>query len=301
MRIAILLLLSGTVAAAAAEPQRYVGICEPSGGAFIDATHFAVASDESNVLRIYKRGSPDIVDSPNLTKFLDYDKSDIEGAAVGDGVIYWTASQSENSNHRDGKRKVVFKTAIKAGERSPTLEPVGVVREDLKADIVRLSGATAQTINVEGLAATPSGGLLFGLRNLVDGKAVVVHLENADAVLAAQDNRPQFGETARLDLQGRGVRSLERVGERYLIVAGKPEDQGFVGYALYWWDGTPQHAAEPWSRQPDFAGLDPEVAMPLPGGKIIQIISDDGDRCPKVKLEDPPVSTRGFLSIDVPF
>ncbi|MCA3155429.1 MAG: hypothetical protein ING30_10450 [Burkholderiales bacterium] len=80
--------------APAQEITTYTGICEPSGGAFLDATRFVVASDESNVLRIYRRGAPDIVASVDLTAFLGHEKSDLEGAAIRDGVIYWTASQS---------------------------------------------------------------------------------------------------------------------------------------------------------------------------------------------------------------
>lgn len=311
MRLAILFLLCGTAVASAAEGQDYTGICEPSGGAFVDATHFAVASDEANVLWIYARGTPEIQRRIPLRSFLGHKKSDIEAAALGNGVIYWTASQSNKqakndkkknkAEELDEKRKVVFKTKIQSDGAGPTLEPVGIVREDLKADLVRLSGSKSETIDVEGLAATPNGGLLFGLRNLVDGKAAVLHLTNADAVLADAATRPIFGETARLDLEGRGIRSLERVGNRYLIVAGKPGDAPTVGYALYWWDGTPGHPAKPWDKQPDFSNFDPEVAMPLPDGSAIQIISDDGRRCIKVENEDPPSSKRGFQSRDVPF
>ncbi len=301
MRLAILMLLGSTIAASAAGPQRYLGICEPSGGAFLDPAHFAVASDESNIIRIYRRGVPDMVGTVDLKAFLGHDKSDIEGAARGDGVIYWTASQSNNSSGRDRKRKVLFRTVIAGAGGAVTLRPAGIVREDLKDHLVRLSGSTAAAINVEGLAATPDGGLLFGLRNLVDGKAAVVRLTNADAVLSAAGTAPEFGETARLDLGGRGIRSLERVGDRYLIVAGKPADGDPIGYALYWWDGAPGHPPQAWTRQPDFSGLDPEVAMPLPDGSALQVISDDGDRCARVDNEDGAPPGRGFSSVDIAF
>lgn len=300
MRIVGLILLCGTVTASAADFQRYLGICEPSGGAFIDATRFAVASDESNVIRIYERGSPAIVASVVLKEFTGYDKSDLEGAAVGDGVIYWTASQSKSSGGKDKKRKVIFKTRIVRTDGDTTLEPMGVAREDLKSKLVELSGSTDASINIEGLAATPDGGLLFGFRNLVDRKAAVVKLKEAEFVLAAEGHRAEFGDTATLDLDGRGIRSLERVGNRYLIVAGRPSDEADVGYALYWWHGEPGHGAEPWKKQPDFSGLDPEIAMPLQDGTTLQIVSDDGDRCPNIEEEDPPSDHRGFSSIDVP-
>jgi hypothetical protein len=43
-------------AASEARAMEYKGLCEASAGAFLDAAHFAVASDETNTLRIYERG-----------------------------------------------------------------------------------------------------------------------------------------------------------------------------------------------------------------------------------------------------
>lgn len=299
MRIAAVLFMGGTLAAAAAEAQTYRGICEPSGGAFIGKTLFAVASDESNAIRIYRRGSPDIVNSVDAAPFTGYDKSDIEGAAASHGIVYWTASQSDNRDGKDTKRKVLFKTRIVEQDGSTTLEPTGIVREDLKSSLVALGHTSGKAINIEGLAATPDGGLLFGFRNLVGGEAAVVKLVNPDAVLASARTLPVFGPTAWLDLGGRGIRSLDRIDDRYLIVAGRPDDETPIGYRLYWWSGQPGDRPEPWKEQPDLAGMDPEVALSVPGTSTIQIISDDGDRCPKVKLEDRPSDDRGFQSLDV--
>ncbi|ESW84235.1 DUF3616 domain-containing protein [Mesorhizobium sp. M1148] len=298
--IAIVFFCGAAAAGSTADLQRYSGICEPSGGAFIGPSRFAVASDESNVIRIYERGSPTISASVDLTTFTGYEKSDLEGATARGDTVYWTASQSNSSGGSDKKRKVIFATRIVQGNGGTTLEPTGVLREDLKPQLVKLSGSSDGRINIEGLAAAPDGGLLFGFRNLVDGKAAVVKLKNADLVLAAKDSLAEFGDTAMLDLDGRGIRSLERVGDRYLIVAGKASDAAAVDYALYWWDGEPEHKAVAWETQPNLSGLDPEVAMVLQDGRALQIISDDGDRCAEVEEEDPPSDQRGFSSIDVP-
>jgi hypothetical protein len=297
------IVLCGAAAASAdstTKLQRYSGICEASAGALIDANRFAVASDESNVIRVYERGSPTIAASVNLKTFTGHDKSDLEGATVRGDIVYWSASQSQSSSGKDKKRKVIFATRIVEGEHGTTLEPTGVVREDLKPQLVKLSGSSDDSINVEGLAATPDGGLLLGFRNLVDNRAAIVKLKNADQVLAAKSNQAAFGETAMLDLQGRGIRSLERVGDRYLIVAGKPSDAATVDYALYWWDGEPKHQANAWETQPNLKDLDPEVAMVFPDGTALQIVSDDGNRCPEVEEENPPSDQRGFSSLDVP-
>ena len=51
-------MLLAAFAASGAGAAEYKGICEASAGAFIDGTHFAVASDETNKLQIYERGKP---------------------------------------------------------------------------------------------------------------------------------------------------------------------------------------------------------------------------------------------------
>ena len=301
MRIAGLTYLLQSPFAPVANRLHFHGIGEPSAGAFLDATRFAVASDESNVIRIYEVNSSTILASVDLVAFTGYDKSDLEDAALGNGIVYWTASQSDSSGGKDKKRKVVFATRIVTRDGSLTLEPMGVVREDLKPMLLRLSGALEETINIEGLAVTPDGHLMFGFRNLNQGKAAVVTLKNADHVLAARHHPAEFGDTALLDLGGRGIRSLERVGDRYMIVAGRPGDADTIGYALYWWTGKAADAPVIWAQQPDFTNFDPEVAMLMPGGKGALIISDDGDRNPKVDQENTASDTRGFSGERVSF
>ena len=279
--------------------RQYIGICEPSGGAFIDATRFVVASDESNVLRIYDVTSPAIVASVSLVDILGHDKSDLEDAALGADIIYWTASQSLSSSGKDKKRKVVFATRIVVQDGVKTLAPPVVVREDFRPELLRLSGSTDDKINIEGLAIAPGDGLFFGFRNLVAGKAAVVMLKDASAALGSHAHVGEFSLVALLDLGGRGIRSLERIGTRYLVIAGRPDDGVKVGYALFWWNGVAGHVPEPWSHQPDFNDFDPEVAMLMPGGKAVMILSDDGDRYPKADLEDPTSDQRGFQSMVV--
>ena len=284
---------------AARQRRQFLGICEPSGGAFIDATRFVVASDESNVLRIYDVNSPAIVGSVSLVDILGHDKSDLEDAALCVDTIYWTASQSRNSSGKDKKRKVVFATRIVVQDSVTTLAPPFVVREDFRPELLRHSGSSDDKINIEGLATASGDGLFFGFRNLFAGKAAVVILKDASAALASHAHVGEFSLVAMLDLGGRGIRSLERIGTRYLVIAGRPDDAAKVGYALFWWNGDADHVPEPWRNQPDFTDFDPEVAMLMPGGKAVMILSDDGDRYPKADLEDPTSDRRGFQSMVV--
>ena len=105
----------------------YRGICEASTGAFIDGTHFAVASDETNKLQIYEHGKPQpIGNGIDMETFTSFDKSDLEAAAVIGDRIYWMSSHSFNSQGEDKpKRKVFFATKIVQANGKPTLEESG--------------------------------------------------------------------------------------------------------------------------------------------------------------------------------
>jgi hypothetical protein len=152
-------------------------------------------------------------------------------------------------------------------------------------DAAKLAPEVEGGLNIEGLAATPEGKLLIGFRNPIrDGKALVVPIDNPQELL--QGARAKFGKATGLDLGGRGIRSIERVGDAYLIVAG-PFGEG-SDFAVYRWTGAAGDAPNRLSHI-DLAGLHPEALFAVPGTDQVQIISDDGgfqgceDRAPADK------------------
>jgi Protein of unknown function (DUF3616) len=270
----------------AASPM-YHGLCEASAAAFVDDTHFVVASDETNVLRIYRHGDEGLGIESDFVDFTGDDKSDIEAAArVGDR-IYWISSQSLNKDGEDKKkRKLFFATDIIVTDGAAILKGVGFVSHSaLVVPLVKASGVDRAQLNVEGLAARPAGGLFVGLRDTAsDGSAVVVPFLNpADVVDHEKD--PAFGEPIKLDLEGRGIRSLELVGDEFLVVAGPVSDDG--GFALFRWSGQAEDAA---------AGFRPEALLRVPGTDTIQILSDDGSA--DCSDEISPVEKRAFRSME---
>lgn len=307
-------LLASIAATPAAAFDTHVGMAEASAAAFIGGDRYAVASNESDVLRIYRLGHPDPVARIDLTGLTGHDKSDIEGAAVHGDVVYWMASFSLGHSDQDDvrrelsenrpvkergkKRRVLVSTRIVTGSDGPTLTPIGIAKIDLKARLIAEAGGDLPSFNIEGLAATPEGALLLGTRSLTAGLAKVMRLENPDALIAGgADAVPKFGPTASLDLEGRGIRSLERIADRYLIVSGGPEDASKVGWALWWWSGKPGEPAVKWSKQPDLGDLSPEFAIALPNDRRILLGSDDGDiadRRGKVEDENPENPNRSF-------
>jgi hypothetical protein len=272
----------------------YSGMCDASAAVALDKDIFIVASDEDNILRIYHRGEPAATQSIPLDAFLEVDpnhpEADLEGATrIGD-TIYWISSHGQN---KDGKerpnRHRLFATTVAIEGGKIKITPSGNPYRNLRSDLIaapqlakfKLDAAAARALeskdgfNLEGLAAAPDGRLMVGFRNpLKKGKALIVAIDNPQEVIKGR--QAQIGAAAELDLDHRGIRSIEwdEARNRYLIVAGPYNDDGT--FALYAWSGKPGDAA---AKVPgiDFGKLNPEAMFFEPGDPTrAQILSDDG-------------------------
>lgn len=292
----------------------YEGMCDASAAVALDADHFAVADNERNTLMIYRRGRKAPARAVDLSSFLGTkpDKgSDLEGAASVGSRTYWISSHGRNKDGEEQKRRYrFFATEQRTGQHAPSLSTTGVAYERLLIDLIRapqlaafkLADAAASKpeedggLNIEGLAATPDARLLIGFRNPIrDGKALLVPLENPQELIEGKSAR--FGSGIQLDLDGRGIRSIDRVGSAYLIVAGPPANVGT--FALYRWSGDPAERATVVAGI-DFAGLHPEALFAVPNSDTVQILSDDGDVAQgATRCKDLPRSKQSFRSITI--
>jgi hypothetical protein len=260
----------------------YRGMCDASAAAALGPDLFVVANDERNQLRVYRRGDADAVDEVDLSSFLGTksDKeSDLEGAASIGQRIYWISSHGRNKEGKfQERRHRFFATDMRDGR----LVHVGNFYANLLDDMIaapqlrhfKLAQAAAKmpeepgAFNIEGLAATPQGGLLIGLRN---PSSLVIPLLNPAQVIDGA--AAVLGEAVELELGGLGIRSLELVGDTYLIVAGPPADRG--EFALYQWSGEPAHRPVRIAHN-DFDQVRPEALFAIPGTRRVQLLSDDG-------------------------
>ncbi|MGM9480630.1 DUF3616 domain-containing protein [Roseateles sp. NT4] len=302
--LAALLLIA---AGAAGAQTRYEGLCDASAAVALDARHFVVADDEHNKLSIYRRGEAKAVGQVELDAFLKTDKeADLEASALVGNRIYWIASHARNSAGKVREdRQRFFATDI----RGTTVEPVGQPYMGLLADLLaapalaplKLSDAAGRAaeaaggFNIEGLAAAPDGILLIGLRNPIpQGRALVIPLLNP-AELIAGKGPARFGSAIRLDLGGRGVRSIDRVGTGYLIVAGPPADEG--SFALFRWSGKPNDTLVP--VKADLGTLRPEALFAWPDGQLTLLSDDGGVMVGKKACKDADKSKRSFRALDI--
>jgi hypothetical protein len=295
------------------EVTRYRGPCDASAAVALDADHFVVGNDETDTLTIYRRGNSVAVGSLPLSKFLGGKarvESDIEGAAIIGTRIYWITSHGRSHHGKaEPHRQRLFATDLRPG-RPPSLVPVGRpyarLLRDLEeapslapyrlADAARLAAEAEGGLNIEGLAATPDGRLLIGLRNpLPRQRALIVPLENPEEVI--EGKRARLGAPIELDLDHRGIRSIERVGASYLLVAGPVADSG--SFAFYRWSGKPGDAPAP-MPEIDLKDLRPEALFAIPGTDRVQVLSDDGGiMVDGVECKKLPAVRQSFRSLIV--
>jgi len=295
-----------TAAGAAAAAVRYDGLCDASAAVALDAHHFIVADDEHNQLTVYKRVGAKRTGEVDLDHFLGAKKeADLEGAAQVGQRIYWIASHARNSagKLREDRHRF-FATDIHGKTVEPVGQPYTALLADLLAapslaplqlaDAARRAAEADGGFNIEGLAAAPDGSLLIGLRNPIpQGKAIVIPLLNPAELINGR-GPARFGAVIRLDLGGRGVRSIERVGSGYVIAAGPPADAGT--FALFRWSGKVGDAPTPIKL--DLGTLRPEALFAWPDGQLTLLSDDGGVMVGKKACKDADKGKRSFRALD---
>jgi len=288
-------------------PARYFGMCDASGAVAVSSNLFIVASDEDNILRLYRVDQPGRpVKEFDCNAFLELQgkslEADLEGAARIGNRAYWIGSHGRNINGKERfNRHRFFATDIAMSDGEVSLTPVGRPCKTLLEDLLRdarfarfhLDEASRRTpkapkaLNIEGLAATPEGHLLIGLRNPIPaGKALLIPLLNPNEVIEGTPAR--FGSAIQLDLGRLGIRDIAWHEGTYVIIAGSYHGGGH--FRLFRWAGP---GARPELLRVDHLNeFHPEALVIYPdrGLREFQVLSDDGtvliNGCPCKALKD---------------
>ena len=243
-------------------PGSYRLTCDGSMAVMIDATHFLDGNDEQQEMRLYTRGATGTplatIDISTGIGLATSDEADFEDAArIGDR-IYVIGSHGRNKSGKLERARYRFFAMDLAGAAPAIalsvpgytgmlLDQMLMAENWVTPDAAVLTTLTASSnltratdpalpplaggTNIEGLAwlpdATRPNQLLIGFRSpLQGGKAIVVSLLNADAVIAGVTAR--FGAATLLDLGGLSIRSMtwSPVHEAILLIAGPSDRRG---------------------------------------------------------------------------
>lgn len=292
-------------------PGVYKGTCDGSAAIALDGQYFLDANDEDQQLRVYRRGASataaQAFDVSRAIGLSTSDEADLEGAArVGDRVFITGSHGRDSSGNLDTARYRFFAVDLTGAPPSLGFKVVGSVSHVLSDMLApanwvvpdtaviallqsasQLSKASDPSLapevngtNIEGLGALPTpafpGQLVFGMRNpAVSGKALLITLRNADAVIAGAT--AQFGQAIPLDLGGLGVRALAwSTMHQSLLILGGPKGSGGP-FRLYRWSGDPAAAPALVQTLTPPPSSSPEAVVPYPSSKDVQVVFDQGD------------------------
>ena len=278
-------------------PGSYRLTCDGSLAVMIDATHFLDGNDEQQGMRLYTRGvggTPLATnDNSSAIGLAARDEADLEDAArIGDR-IYAIGSHGRNKNGKlERSRYRFFAMDISGttpgialsvpGYTAALLDQMLLAQYWNTPDTAVIATLTAASnlgkatdpslaplvagTNIEGLAWLPAAArpnqLLMGFRNpLQAGKAIVVSLLNADAVVAG------------------GIRGMAwSPAHDAVLLIGGPQTDAAGPFRLFKWSGA---AADPPIAVGDITTVptasSPEAIVTYPDSRDVQILFDQGD------------------------
>jgi hypothetical protein len=193
---------------------------------------------------------------------------DLEAVVFHDNALYAIGSHSLNSEGflRRNRHVIVrlgvndagqslervprvYADLMKALLREPARRVFGFTSSAAAPHIGAPADAVAYALNIEGLAVNPgTSGLLLALRAPLgapirngDSKtAMIMAINNPDAIFDEKDSVPQLSDYAHLDLNGRGISELawDARSKTFLLAAAPANESDPNDYSSLWqWDG----------------------------------------------------------------
>lgn len=309
---------AGVVVCGAPMPSAvYTGCCDASAAAEVNGMVFAVASDEGNALRLYRKGAGGsplaVLGGPAGAGGHGREEADLEAAARLGDLIFWIGSHSRNA---DGKvrpaRHVLFATRVRGEGLDARLETAGRPFRGLLAALVadpRLAayglgraaeraGEAEGGLNIEALAEGKDGSLLVGFRNPVpEGRALLVPILNPTELIEGRS--PRLGMAMTVALGGLGLRDACRSGDRLFLLAGPAEGGG--RHRLFVWREGVAAASEIAGAVPKGFPAESLLVSGEGNSGFLDLFSDDGgEKIRGVRCEDlPDPAGRSFRMVRV--
>lgn len=298
----------------------HTGYSDGSAAVALDDNYMVVPDDEKNMLNVYDRNHSGLpVKSFDYGAIAGLNLTDIDGGApreidVEAGVrslinvnrIYWMGSHSNKSTPSFSlrpNRNRIFALNVTGTGAATAFSFVGQyegLRTALNAwsaahslglDAGMAAGADPKLINglnIEGMAFGPDNTTLYvAFRAPLQPvssriNALIAPVQNFETWFGnGTTTAPVLGAPILLNLNGRGIREITRLGNNsYIIIAGDYDDAGALSSLVYRWNGNPSDAPVELTGF-NIGGLNPEGVLPLnsAGSMLLdqlQMISDNG-------------------------
>ena len=321
LRSCWLLVLLPALAAAAAEPARgTLAVPHVSGAAVLRDGRVALVGDGTNAVYLLEGGAARLAgkltaganEALAATLHGKVALNDLEDAAAGGpDELFVIGSHARDrfgeapeARYRLARLRFSATGKLLEAVQSPALLQAIQTEVPFLADAIRRTPARTG-LNVEGLAFTPGGHLLIGLRapTITESTprphggqedAVVLRIKNPDALFENPAQPPILGETLKLDLHGGGIRGMAydaRLKGVWILsgLSAEPGHPVTAPWRLWFWnEKTPPRPVE-------LLGVDlgqPEAVCPVEvSGKPHLLLIEDGAPASRFTVVSAPAIT----------
>ena len=226
--------------------QTHRGMSDASAAIPLKDGRFLVASDEENIFQVFNSTASGLFEQEiDFSHFLNNrhksHEADIEACAQLNGMVFWLGSHGRSAaGEMKWSRHQLFCTKVFDQNDAVVVKQIGISYSGLLVDLLQcqwfrkltterldptvdggLAPKVLGAVNIEGLTSFGEGQLLIGFRNPIPkNKALLVPFLNPlDVVMHGA--HAIFGEPITLDLNGRGVRSIDFLAGAKFIHCGE--------------------------------------------------------------------------------
>lgn len=267
------------------------GVFEPSAVQQLADGRFLVVEDEKAYPLSVFRIDPDGAVETTALPVDGWELDDLEGlAADSAGRLYAITSHSrdgdgdEQAERNQLLRFRIDDNALQDVRQTSRFKTALVATHPVFTDAVAEKDVKGRGgLNVEALEINPrSGALMVGLRSpVMDGRAVIITIENPDAVFDQAQAMRIAPELITLDLGGDGLRGMAFLTDLngYLLISG-PTAKLKVPFRLWFWRGDASHTPKRVQARETACFEHAEGICPavIDGQAKIVLVSDDGSR-----------------------
>lgn len=231
------------------QPQRFVGVYEPSAVVQLSDGLVLIAEDEEDnplsLFSIQSRGDNLKLIRQDKKVAMELPLDDLEGGTTGknEKLFLITSHSTTGSGKKNKKRERLVRFGI-VGHSIQGLQSYGSLRTDIVKAWTRLAPnqqLDLKKLNIEALAFQEGLNKLFiGLRSpLIGKKSNLLLLENPYAIFNNTGVAARFERLISLDLGGGGIRAMtfDELERRYLLANEVLDKKDKLRPAVWEWSG----------------------------------------------------------------
>jgi YVTN family beta-propeller protein len=261
------------------------GLSDASTAIEVGDGYLMIGDDQDNQIFLYNSEKSELPEA-EFSLYPGHESFDIEASARKGNTLYWFGSEGNSDSGRfRPERDAMFASTLNGSGASATLTSKGTLYTGMKQELIKwdeahgnrfgfAAGSVAGVepdepngFNIEGAEFSPDGSQLYlGFRAplvpaVPGGKALIVPVDNIEALIEGTAAHAEFGEPIELNLDGGQIREIRKnaSGEYLILASPSADNSAYPGESEREWV---------WNGEPD--------SQPLELSGVLPFDTDDG-------------------------